>query len=105
MSTSWVRSSVWSVSGSKVSATGFVAGRANGEDDPHGLVFDFGGIAAIALLQGLIEGAGRVVLHLFDLAADLQVAILVVRIGDRQRDARIRLQIAEVVALVGVGQL
>src|SRR5439155_12527148 len=85
--------------------TGLVAGRANGHDHPHGLVLDFGGIAAIALLQGLIEGTGRIVFYLFDLAADLQIAVLVVRISNGQGYARVRLEIAEVVALVGVGQL
>src|SRR5205814_7012946 len=48
----------------------------DGVDDAEVLVLHLVAVAAIALLQFLIEGARRVGLHLFDLAAHLEIAIL-----------------------------
>src|SRR6266508_1114987 len=83
----------------------FEAGWADRQDDPHSAVLDFARVAAIALLERLIEDAGRIVLDSLDDPPELQVAVLIVRIDDLECHARLTFQVAEVMALVGVGEL
>src|ERR1700682_1374581 len=75
------------------------------QDHAHFLVANFYWMSAISRAQHVVEGAGRVVLDLLHDPPYLKVSVLVVRIGDRQRDARLCLEVSIVVALFGVGQL
>src|SRR5258708_20683049 len=62
-------------------------------------------MSAISSAQYVVESAGRVVLDLLDDPTHLKVSVLVVRICDRERDPRLRLDIAKVVTTLGVCQL
>jgi len=75
------------------------------QDHADVFVTDFDRMSTISSAQNVVEGAGGVVFDLLDDPADLKVSVLVVGIGDRQRDPWLGLDISKVVALLGVGQL
>src|SRR5262247_4933778 len=74
------------------------SGRSDGQNHAHVAVRHFGYLAPVALLQNLVKVPGGVVLDVFDDATDLNVAILVVWVCNRQCHTRLSLNIPVVVA-------